>query len=125
MAGLIRGIRRDGEQVNEEDLRKLTLSNLCLDMGVADGMKLDLVIHVMAKRAAQASTGATPYAPKGGPNDAMDLDLLFGIPLPGWVCTADGRLHRLVRSTGSRDRDKVMLQEELLELLEGSREDRD
>jgi len=122
IAGLIRGFRKDGERVNEEDLRKLTMSSLCLDMGVADGMKLDLVIHVMAKRAAQAATGSTPYDPHGEPNDVMDLALLFGIPLPGWVCTADCRLHRLVRSTESRDRDKVLLPQELLALLDGSGE---
>jgi hypothetical protein len=118
VSGLIRGVRKDGHKVNEENLRKLTLSNLCLDMGVTDGMRLDLVIHVLAKRAMQAAMDTNPYNPKGKPNDPLDLDLLFGIPLPGWVCTADGRLHRLVRSTKSRDREKVMLPQELLTRLE-------
>lgn len=121
VSGLIRGIRKDGDKVSEKDLRQLTLSNLCLDMGVADAVKLDLVIHVMAKRAMQASTASVPYNPKGKPNDALDLDLLFGIPLPGWVCTADDRLCRLVRSTDSHDHDKVMTPQGLLERLKAQK----
>lgn len=115
---VIRRRREGGDRFTEKDMRELTFSNLCLDMGVADVMKLDLVIHVMAKRALQASAGSTPYNPKGAPNDPLDLGLLFGIPLPGWVCTADDRLYRLVRSTESNDCDKVMTAQELLERLQ-------
>jgi hypothetical protein len=77
------------------------------------------VIHVLAKRAIQASTGKTPYSPKGDHNDALDLDLLFGIPLPAWVVTADLRLHRLVQATSSRDKVAVMTSAELLDRLRG------
>jgi hypothetical protein len=117
VAALIRGLRDGGDAVTEEDLRLVTKSNLMLDMGAADAQKLDLVIHVLAKRGIQAVTGRTPYNPNGEPNDPLDLDLLFGIPLPAWVGTADERLHRLVRSTTSADRSAVMTVAELLERL--------
>lgn len=117
IAGLIRGLRDGGETVTEEDLRRLTSSNLMLDMAAADVMKLDLVVHVLARRAIQAVTGPTPYNPNGRPNDPLDLDLLFGVPLPAWICTSDERLHRLVRSTESADRFAVMTARELLEQL--------
>lgn len=117
VATLIRNLRDGGDAVTEEHLRQLTRSNLMLDMAVADAMKLELVIHVLAKRGIQAATGRTPYAPNGDPNDPLDLDLLFGIPLPAWVCTADARLHRLVQSTTCADRSAVMDVRELLERL--------
>lgn len=117
IAALIGDLRDGGDRVTEEDLRRVTTSNLMLDMGAADAMKLDLVVHVLAKRAMQAVTGRTPYNPNGRPNDPLDLDLLFGIPLPAWICTSDERLHRLVRSTESADRSAVMIAEELLERL--------
>ncbi len=114
VAAIIRNLRDDGETVTEADLRRLATSNLMLDMSAADAMKLDLVVHVLAKRAMQAVTGATPYSPASKPNDPLDLDLLFGIPLPAWICTVDMRLHRLVRSTTAADRDAVMTVEEIL-----------
>lgn len=117
VAGLITKSKANGARVTETELRQLMLSNLCLDMGIADAMKLDLVLHVLAKRAIQASMGKTPYSPNGDHNDPLDLDLLFGIPLPAWVVTADLRLHRLVQATTSRDRAAVMTSEELLERL--------
>lgn len=119
IAKLIKKIKSDGDPVTEAELRKLLLSNLRLDMGVADAMRLDLVIHLLAKRAIQASTGKTPYKPKGTHNDPLDLDLLFGIPLPAWVVTSDLRLHRLVRATTSRDKSAVMTPDELLSRLRG------
>jgi hypothetical protein len=122
VAGLITKIKADGDRVTETELQQLFLSNLCLDMGVADAMKLDLVIHVLAKRSIQASTGKTPYSPKGTHNDALDLDLLFGIPLPAWVVTADMRLHGLVQATSSPDKAAVMTSEELLNRLRSEQE---
>lgn len=47
----------------------------------------------------------------------MDLDLLFGIPLPAWIVTADLKLHRLVQATSSQDKAAVMTSEELLKRL--------
>lgn len=117
IAALISDMRKDGKRISEDDIRQLGLLNLCLNMGMADAQKLDLVFHVLAKRAIQAAAGRTPYNPKGEPNDPLDLDLLFGIPLPGWVCTSDLRFHRLVRSTDSKDKDKVMTPAELLARL--------
>ena len=117
VAAIIAKNDADGDPITEADLRQLTLSNLCLDMGVADALKLDLVIHVLAKRAMQATAAKTPYSPKGDHNDPLDLDLLFGIPLPAWVVTADLRLHRLVRSTKSSDAAAVMTSEELVTRL--------
>jgi hypothetical protein len=117
IATLIRGLRDNGESVTEENLRQVTKSHLMLDMGAADAGKLDLVSHVLAKRGIQAAAARTPYNPNGDPNDPLDLDLLFGIPLPAWVCTADARLHRLVRSTPCADRNAVMTVAELLETL--------
>ncbi|MDY0061008.1 MAG: hypothetical protein RBU45_14450 [Myxococcota bacterium] len=118
IAELLRGQRDGGDPVSEDDLRRLAKSNLLLDMGAADAEKLDLVVHVLAKRATQAIGGLTPYNPKGKPNDPLDLDLLFGIPLPAWICTSDERLHRMVRSTAAADRTAVMTVQELLDKLE-------
>lgn len=117
VAKIIRDGRNGGETITEEHLRQLTLSSLTLDMAYADAQKLDLVIHVLAKRAIQAAVRRTPYNPNGDSNDPLDLDLLFGIPLPAWVCTADMRLHRLVHSTASADRASVMTGPELLARL--------
>lgn len=117
MSELIASTEREEGRLTEFELQKLAFSNLCLDMGVADAAKLDLVTHVLAKRAKQAATGKTPYNPKGEHNDAVDLDLLFGIPLPAWVVTADSRLHRLVHATDSKDKASVMTTEELLARL--------
>lgn len=117
-AAVIKELRDRGDNLTETDLQRLKKSDLVRDMGVADVEKLDLLIQVMAKRAMQAASESTPYDPKGKPNDPFDLDLLFGIPLPAWVCTSDDRLIRLVRSTTSPDRFKVMTPEELIERLQ-------
>ncbi|MBU51857.1 MAG: hypothetical protein CL920_24470 [Deltaproteobacteria bacterium] len=118
---VIHELQDDGVKVTEKMLRRMTNVNLVVDMAVADILKLDLVIHIMAKRALQAAVKRSPYKPKQ--NDAIDLDLLFGIPLPAWVCTSDGRLVKLARSTDSVDADKVMSANELLERLESEQEE--
>lgn len=117
-AMLVGDLRHNGNRVTEHLLRRAAMSNLVLDMALADAIKLDLVVHVLAKRVMQAVTGRTPYNPNGRSNDPLDLDLLFGIPLPAWICTSDERLHRLVHSTESADRSAVMTAEELLKRLE-------
>lgn len=125
MAALIKGLRDGGEDVTEAGLRQLTKSGLTINMSEADAGKLDLVIHVLAKRAIQAVTGRTPYNPKGKPNDALDLDLLFAIPLPAWVCTTDGPLYHLVQATQSADKSAVMTLDELIERLKAETQDSD
>lgn len=117
IAALIGDLHDVGDRVTEADLRRLMTSHLMLDMAVTNAMKLDLVVHVLAKWAMQAVTKREPYNPNGRPNDLLDLDLLFGIPLPAWVCTSDERLHRLVHLTESADRHAVMTAEELLDRL--------
>lgn len=118
VSALIRKLRGDGEEITREDLRSLTMSHLVGEMGVADAERLDLVVRVLAQRAFEAARVKGPaYAPKGGSNDPLDLDLLFGIPLPGWVCTVDLRLKRLVEATASVDADKVMTPDEVVARL--------
>lgn len=117
IAGLIHEERGEGKKIDEASLRRAAESNLLLDMAAADVEKLDLVIHVLARRAFEAARPVAPYSPRGEPNDALDLDLMFGIPLPGWVCTADRRLHRVVQATASTDRSAVMTPTELLDRL--------
>lgn len=120
-ASLVQDLRGAGDDVTVEDLRQLTMHTLSFDMGVRDAQKLDLVVRVLALRGHQAARRREPYSPKGKPNDPLDLDLLFGLPLPAWVCTQDLRLQRLVRGTGSPDAQDVMTPEELLLRLEGER----
>lgn len=118
-ADLIHDLRGAGEVITVGVLYKITMHTLCFDMGEADAKKLDLVAHVLALRAFQAAQKHAPYVPKGASNDALDLDLLFGLPLPAWVCTQDHRLHRLVRSTPSSDALNVMTPEELIQRILG------
>jgi hypothetical protein len=117
VSGLLLEGRSQGDRIKEADLRALILSNLSVDMGVTEARKLDLLIHVLAKCVSQASARKTPYRPKGEPNDALDIDLLFALPLPAWVVTADMGFHGLVRSTTSSDKSAVMTPRELLDRL--------
>lgn len=115
VSGVILEYRAKGEELSEEFLIDLTKAQLRLDMAHADIEKLDLVIHVMARRATQAANKR--YNPKKPRNDSIDLDLLFGVPLPAIVCTNDDTFVDLIRSTDSPDKDKVMTPEELLSYL--------
>jgi hypothetical protein len=114
---LISDLRGDGKDIDESAVRYLARATLLFDSGVSDATKLDLVVQILAKRAIQAANRRTPYNPKGVPNDPLDLDLFYGIPLPAWICTSDLRLHRLVQSTDSPDETKVMTPAELLKRL--------
>lgn len=117
VAKLIAEERGNGRRIDERYLRELCIANLGMAMGITDVLKLELVAHVLAKRAIEAAKPNSPYRPKGRHNDALDLDMLFALPVPGWVCTADRRLHRLVRSTTCSARVDVMTAAELLERL--------
>lgn len=117
VARVIGSLRDDGERITVADLSALTMGMLVGEMGLADAERLDLVVRVLAHHAFCAAATRTPYDPKGRSNDALDLDLLYGIPLPAWVCTSDLRLHRLVRLTGSNDQNRVMTPAELIARL--------
>ncbi len=116
-ADIIRSLREGGDKITESVTHDLTYNNLAFGMGLADAAKLELVTQVLSKRAMQAALPKNAYNPKGKPNDALDLDLLFAIPLPAWICTADEKLLRFVRSTKSSDRFSVMTPAELLDRL--------
>ncbi len=120
MADAIKESRSNGHEVSEEELRIQTMGNLASyrGMGLADVEKLDLAIRVLCKRAIQASQDRTPYNPKGKPNDRMDFELLFGLPLPAWVCTANKKgFYNLIQTIESSDKTKVLLPGELIERL--------
>lgn len=112
MSPLLESLKKNGEKINEKEVCDFIASGLVVDMGHADVVKLDLLIRVMAKRVLDSS-----YNPKTS-NDAIDLDLLFGIPLPAIICTNDKKLIRFVNLTTSGDKSKVMDPRTLLEYLE-------
>jgi hypothetical protein len=116
-----RGLNRDGHELDDEELRQLVRLFLGTDMDEAALDKIDLAVRVLARRAREAAKERHPHRPQG-PNDALDLDLLFGVALPGWVCSQDGRLVRLARETGSADGERVMAPPELLERLTAEQE---
>jgi len=114
-------LQMDGHALDDEDLRALVRLFLAAEMSEAALDKIDLAVRVIARRTREASRKHQAYRP-AGPNDALDLDLLFGLALPAWVCTQDERLIRLARETGSADAKQVMSPAELLERLASDHE---
>jgi hypothetical protein len=108
-----------GTEISERFLIQIQKSDLIKDMGFADAEKLDLVVRVLAKRLVQGIKPKDPYKARNSHNEPLDLDLLYGLPLPAWVCTSDTRLLHLARSTGSADASNVMSPRELLDRLRG------
>lgn len=92
------------------------LAGLSEDMGCFDATRLELACHYQAQRAIEAAHARTPYVPTR--NDALDLELLFTLPLPAVVCTADDRLVRFVRRLHTEQGDLVMTARELVEWLD-------
>jgi hypothetical protein len=106
--------RRKGEDEIADDIRT-GLSNI---LGFADMQMLDLSIRFSAKRVVErCGPRRSRYKPTA--NDALDLELLFALPLPALVCTGDQRLIRVVRSLGSPQGRDVLSPPELLERLRG------
>jgi hypothetical protein len=113
----IRTLRGQGHVITEDELHRVTSSSLMVGMGCSDARKLDLVVRVLSRRAIEAANGATPYRAGGTPNDPLDLDLLFAIPIPAWICTSDSTLYNLVQQTTSADRNSVFMPDGLIERL--------
>ncbi|MFP2910238.1 hypothetical protein ACLESD_35405 [Pyxidicoccus sp. 3LFB2] len=78
--------------------------------------RLNLVIHATAHFEMSARSQPTPY--KAKPNDAVDLDILYGVSLPAILRTAEKRLVNIVGNTTSSDAWRVMRPNQLLEWLE-------
>jgi hypothetical protein len=111
-----------GEQIDEEELRQLIRVFLGMDMKDAELDKLDLAVRVIAARTREAAVNG--YRPTK-PNDAIDFDLLWALPLPAIVCTQDTRLIQLATRTGSADAWRLMTPSALLDWLakkEGSQD---
>ncbi len=109
----LRELRRNGDELDMEDLRELIRGFLGLDGMTGSALdKLDLAIRAIAVRTLQAGA-AEPYNSKRR-NDAIDFDLLFAAALPGLICTHDGRLVTLAQDTGSADASRVIHASELL-----------
>lgn len=105
---ILKNEESNGTSVSEDFLIQIQKSDLIKDMGFSDAEKLDLIVRVMAKRLIQGMKKRDPYKAKKTHNDPLDIDLLYGIPLPAWICTSDTKLLTLVESTGSADANKVM-----------------
>jgi hypothetical protein len=74
--------------------------------------RLDLIVHLLAHRVRDAAFGHYSPAPEK-PNDRLDFELLFALPLPAVICTGDLRFIDLVRRLGRGDSGKVMTPDEI------------
>lgn len=90
--------------------------------------KLDGVVQVLASFIHMRTTGSTPYNPRAEHRrgDVFDWSLLFALPLPAIICTADTTFVNRFRALNSHQASQVVNMEEfsdrvandsLLELL--------
>jgi len=116
-AGWFPRIVADARGKERDEIAALILAGLSSKMGLTDALRLDLATRYMASRAADAARRKGAYKPTR--NDALDLELLFTIPMPAIVCTNDKKFVRVVRSLGSPDGRLVLTPAELLDGLRG------
>lgn len=76
--------------------------------------KLDGVVQVLASFIYLGLNGATPYNPRREKRrgDVFDWTLLFALPLPAIVCTADKKFVNRFRSLNSRQASQLVTMEE-------------
>ena len=80
-------------------------------------VRLDASIRMNAHFALMRLRPKNPYNPTKKANDALDVDLLRYLAVPGIVCTKDGRLQRVLAQTRSWQRRWVLRPSELEEQL--------
>ena len=83
------------------------------------GDKLDSVARMIARLVAQALKKKDPYNPdtERRRGDAFDISLLFYVPLPCVICTADEKFVNRLRDTGAQNARQVVSVDEFNELV--------
>jgi len=83
------------------------------------GDKLDSVARMIARLVSQALKKKDPYNPdtEKRRGDAFDISLLFYVPLPSVICTADEKFVNRLRDTGAPHARQVVSVEEFNELV--------
>ena len=83
------------------------------------GDKLDSAARMIARLVSQALKKRDPYNPFTDKRrgDAFDISLLFYIPLPSVICTADEKFVNRLRDTGAFHACQVVTINELNELV--------
>lgn len=83
------------------------------------GDKMDAVSRMIARLVSQALKAKSPYNPQSDKRrgDAFDLSLLFYVPLPSVICTADVKFVNRLRDTKSPHSQQVVSVDELNDLI--------
>lgn len=83
------------------------------------GDRLDAVSRMIARLVSQSLKKNTPYNPSSDKRrgDAFDISLLFYVPLPSVICTADERFVNRLRDTGTPHARQVVTVDELNNLM--------
>lgn len=83
------------------------------------GDRLDAVSRMIARLVAQSLNRTAPYNPSSVKRrgDAFDISLLFYVPLPSVICTADERFVNRLRDTGAPHAKQVVTVNELNNLM--------
>lgn len=109
------------KQASEADILALMKMNQGTYPGdpVDLGDKLDSVSRMIARLVSQALKKKGPYNPDTDKRrgDTFDISLLFYIPLPSVICTADEKFVNRLRSTGAPHARQVVSVEEFNELV--------
>lgn len=87
------------------------------------GEKLDTVARMIARLVSQALKKKAPYNPDADKRrgDAFDISLLFYVPLPSVICTADEKFVNRLRDTGAPQSRQVASVDELNEHVRSNR----
>lgn len=83
------------------------------------GDRLDAVSRMIARLVSQALKSKDAYNPTSEKRrgDALDISLLFYVPLPGVICTADEKFVNRLRDTDAPHAKQVVAVEELNDLI--------
>ena len=87
------------------------------------GDKLDSVARMIARLVSQSLKKKDPYNPDTDKRrgDAFDISLLFYVPLPSVICTADEKFVNRLRDTGAPHARQVVSINELNDIVRGNR----
>jgi hypothetical protein len=104
--------------ISLEEAQALVRENLLKDMPESAVDRLAGLTDAVGYYATRIAT--KEYEPSD--NDAVDLDVLFALAMPGIVCTSDRRLRNLLKHAESSDAWRVMSPSELISWLKERRE---
>ncbi len=117
----LRKLAGSGSGLSVADLSELASAFLRMDLTQDAVCKLDLFVRIIAKRAYDAARKRESYAAQQR-EDALELNLLFGLSLPMVVCTYDAVVRSIATRSGSVDAWRLMSPATLLSWLEAKRD---